>query len=219
MPVLDENIPAVDLSLHPAHEQQATLAQVLPSPVTPLQGTPYIDRDTSDTSTGSEDDSLVEHRPDVVINLNTLQVGQSTHTPTRRTRQCPLVPFLDSTMELEKSNIHTSLYKNKVLQIIGLNKTMRKATVNIRVSDSEHWFDCNIGDSMRVYFVGGMEMWGDIRVNELIMIETTTGTLGGQDFVIERFKRPGTINVPNPKKIGDHGPKYCKHIVYVVMKY
>ena len=106
--VFDDNIPAVDLSPHPAHEQQATLAQVLPSPVTPLQGTPYIDRDTSDTSTGSEDDSLVEHRPDVVINIDTLQVGQSTHTPTRRTRQCPLVPFLDSTMELEKSNIHTS---------------------------------------------------------------------------------------------------------------
>ena len=72
---------------------------------------------------------------------------------------------------------------------------------------------------MQVYFVGGMEMWGDSRVHELIMIETNTGTLGGQDFVIERFKRPGTINVPNPKKIGDHGPKYCKHIVYVVMKY
>ena len=105
-------------------------------------------------------------------------------------------------MELEKSNIHTSLYKSKVLHIIGLNKTMRKATVDVSVSDSEHWFDYNIGDSMRVYFVGGMEMWGDIRVNELIMIETTTGTLGGQDLVVERFKRPGTINVPNQKKIG-----------------
>ena len=48
--------------------------------MTPLQGTPYIDRDTSDTSTGSEDDSLVEHRLDVGINLDTLQVGQSTHS-------------------------------------------------------------------------------------------------------------------------------------------
>ena len=100
VPVVDENMPAVDLSPHPAQEEpQASLAQVLPSPVTPIQGTPYIDRDTSDTSTDSEDDSLVEHRPEVVMNLDTLQVGQSTHTPTRRTRQCPLVPFLDSTME------------------------------------------------------------------------------------------------------------------------
>ena len=57
-------------------------------------------------------------------------------------------------------------------------------------------------------------MWGDIRVNELIMIETTTGTLGGQDFVIERFKRPGNINVPNPKKIGTPIPLYNSGICF-----
>ena len=67
-----------------------------------------------------------------------------------------MVPFLNSTIELEKTGLHPSLYKGKVLQIIGMNKTMAKATVNIRVSDSDHWFDCNVGDKMRVYFVGGM---------------------------------------------------------------
>ena len=57
-------------------------------------------------------------------------------------------------------------------------------------------------------------MWGDSRVNELLMIETNTGTLGGQDFVIERFKRPGTINVPNPKKIGTPIPLYNTGICF-----
>ena len=51
-------------------------------------------------------------------------------------------------------------------------------------------------------------------MNEPILIETTTGTLGGQDLVIEIFKRPGTINVPNPKKIGTPIPLYNSGIYF-----
>ena len=84
--------------------------------------------------------------------------------------------------------------------------------VNIRVSDSMNWFDCNVGHKMRIYFVGGMQIWGDIKVYELIVIEGTSGTLGNKDFVLESFKRPGNINISNPNKIGIPLPLYSAGI-------
>ena len=169
----------------------------LPRPV-------FIADNSSDTST--DEDSLPTPVP------SQPQPGPSKAVTARVTGMTSVVvPFLEETIELEKTNLHTSLYRGKVLQVIGLNKTTR-STVNIRVSDSAHWFDCNVGHQMRVYFVGGMEMWGDLKVNELIVIDGTSGTLLGQDFIIETFKRPGNINPSHPVKIGTPLPLYSSGI-------
>ena len=60
-------------------------------------------------------------------------------------------------------------------------------------------------------------MWGDadlggIKVYELIVIKGTSCTLGNKDFVLEMFKRPGNIDISNPKKKGTPLPLYTDGI-------
>ena len=131
------------------------------------------------------------------LDLNKAAKSPKTKTPERRMMENPLHPFLNATLELEKSRKHTSLYKGKVVQVIGLNKLNKNAVVNIRISDSQYWVDCEVGQKLKIYFVGD-----SVRVNDFIIIDATSGTLGGQDFKILNLRRPGHLHRTSHVKIG-----------------
>ena len=126
-----------------------------------------------------------------------------TRTPRSKPSESPLVPFLNEIVELENSQLYTSLYKGRVLQVIGFNKMDRQGLLNIRVSDSEYWLDCNVDSSLRIYFDGDM-----IRVNDFIVIDGSRGTIGNRDFCISHLRKPGKLQVPKMGKVGTPLPLF-----------
>ena len=75
--------------------------------------------------------------------------------------------------------------------------------INIRISDSRFWVDCNVDSDLRIYFAGDM-----IRVNNLLIIDGSTGTIGGKDFCIVNLRRPGSVQIPGLVRVGSPIPLF-----------
>lgn len=139
----------------------------------------------------------------IVVNPKVSDTKQNKTTPKQKSRECPIVPFLNDIIELENSQKYTSLYKGKIVQVIGFNQLSRQGMINIRISDSRFWVDCNVDSDLRIYFAGDM-----IRVNDLLIIDGSTGTIGGKDFCIVNLRRPGSVQIPGLGRVGSPIPLF-----------
>ena len=142
-----------------------------------------------------------------ILVMNREKASPKTKTPVRATKELPVKPFLNETIELEKTNRHTSLYKGKAVQIIGLNRVGRNGLINVRISDTEYWIDCNCDNKLRIWFVGEQ-----IRVNDVIQIDATTGSLSSKDFTIVNLRKPGKLQIPGLGRIGEPMPLYADNV-------
>ena len=69
--------------------------------------------------------------------------------------------------------------------------------INIRISDTRFWVECDVDSSLRIYFAVDM-----IRVSDLLVKDGTTGTIVGKDFCIVYLRKPGSMQIPGMGQVG-----------------